>query len=49
MAKIVRISEIEKEKSKESPLVDSLLNTLKDIDKELVNHLKPEEPKSTKS
>lgn len=46
MAKIVKIKREEK-KGSDQPLVENLLNTLKDIDKDILDHLQSQHSKST--
>ena len=47
MAKIVKIPAPDDEQRRDIPLVENLLNTLKDIDKDILNHLQSQKPKST--
>lgn len=47
MAKIVKIPAADIEQKSDRPMVENLLNTLKDIDKDILDHLQSQQSKST--
>ena len=47
MAKIVKITTTDNNQKSDRPLVENLLNTLKDIDKDILDHLQSQQLKST--